>query len=161
MSSLIRLATNDDAQGIIDLIARCYADYPPNILDVDTEEPELKTPASSFDGFWVLEVRNEILGSIAATNLWTKVRPHCQDAVEMKKYYIHPKVRGSGEGRKLHDVFLEYVKGQKINKVVLWTDTRFSLAHKVYEHMGYIKTGQTRELNDISQTTEFHFELNL
>lgn len=153
MCSLIRLATNDDAEGIINLIARCYADYPPNTLDVEVEEPELKTPASSFDSFWVLEAKGQILGSIAATNY--------ENEVEMKKYYIHPKIRGTGEGRKLHDIFLNYVRGQGVSRIVLWTDTRFSLAHKVYQHMGYIKTGKTRELHDISETTEFHFELNL
>ena len=78
MCSLIRLATNDDAEGIINLIARCYADYPPNTLDVEVEEPELKTPASSFDSFWVLEAKGQILGSIAATNY--------KNEVEMKKY---------------------------------------------------------------------------
>ena len=153
MSSQLRPAIDEDADGIIALIARCYADYPPNVLDVDGEEPELRTPASSFDWFWVLEVNGEILGSIAAANYG--------DAIEMKKYYIHPKLRGTGQGRKLHEAFLDYVRQQGVHKIVLWTDTRFDLAHKVYTHMGYRPTGQLRELHDISETTEFHFEMTL
>jgi hypothetical protein len=35
------------------------------------------------------------------------------------------------------------------------------LTHKVYTHLGYRPTGQTRELHDISQTTELEFEMTL
>jgi N-acetylglutamate synthase-like GNAT family acetyltransferase len=153
MPHQLRPATDHDSPGIITLIARCYADYPPNVLDVDNEEPELRTPATSFDGFWVLEVDGEILGSIAAA--------HYTDKIELKKYYVHPRLRGTGQGSKLNDVFLDYVRQQGVHKIVLWTDTRFDLAHKVYTHLGYRPTGQTRELHDISQTTELEFEMTL
>jgi putative acetyltransferase len=152
-STNLRPATDSDADGVIALIARCYADYPPNVLDVDGEEPELRTPASSFDGFWVVEQHGEIVGCIAAANYG--------DHIEMKKYYVHPKMRGAGQGSKLHQLFLDYVRLQGVHKIELWTDTRFDLAHKVYTHMGYRPTGQSRELHDISDTTEFHFEMML
>ncbi|MBC8370322.1 MAG: GNAT family N-acetyltransferase [Planctomycetes bacterium] len=152
-STILRLASDSDSAGIIALIARCYADYPPNVLDVDGEEPELRTPASSFDGFWVLEQDSEIVGCISASNNG--------DHIEMKKYYVHPKMRGTGQGGKLHDVFLEYVRSQKVSRIELWTDTRFELAHLVYTHMGYRQTGVTRELHDISETTEYQFEMRV
>ncbi|MDP6962970.1 MAG: GNAT family N-acetyltransferase [Planctomycetota bacterium] len=153
MATQLRAALNSDSEQIIDLIARCYADYPPNVLDVDGEEPELRSPASSFDGFWVLEQDGEIVGCIAAANYGAHI--------EMKKYYVHPKMRGTGQGRLLHTVFLNYALEQGVSKIELWTDTRFELAHHVYTHLGYRQTGRTRELHDLSETTEFHFEMVL
>ena len=38
MTETLRPATDDDSAGIIALIAACYAEYPPNVLDVDAEE---------------------------------------------------------------------------------------------------------------------------
>ena len=35
--------------------------------------------------------------------------------------------------------------------------TRFTRAHRFYERSGYERTGRTRELHDISNTTEYHF----
>jgi putative acetyltransferase len=69
-------------------------------------------------------------------------------------------MRGTGQGSKLHQVFLDYVRLQGVRKIELWTDTRFELAHLVYTHLGYRQTGLTRELHDISETTEFHFDMS-
>ena len=45
--------------------------------------------------------------------------------------------------------------------VELWTDTRFTLAHRVYQALGYRPSGRTRELHDLSQTTEYHYAKRL
>ena len=38
-----------------------------------------------------------------------------------------------------------------------WSDTRFLDAHRLYERLGYVRTGETRDLHDLSNTTEFFF----
>lgn len=47
------------------------------------------------------------------------------------------------------------------SKVILWTDTRFKEAHKMYLKMDYEKSKNTRRLYDISGTVEYNFVKNL
>jgi len=39
----------------------------------------------------------------------------------------------------------------------LWTDSRFTDAHRLYARLGWGPTGATRELHDLSATTELEF----
>lgn len=39
----------------------------------------------------------------------------------------------------------------------LWSDTRFHDAHRLYAGLGWERTGETRELHDPSDTTEYRF----
>jgi RimJ/RimL family protein N-acetyltransferase len=38
-----------------------------------------------------------------------------------------------------------------------WTDTRFADAHRLYARLGYERQPEMRDLNDLSNSTEFHF----
>lgn len=147
-----RPAVDADSEGIIALIAACYAEYPPNVLDVDAEEPELRAPASRFEAFWVLEdAEQRIVGCIALATLIPGQR------IELKKCYVSNDLRGGGWGRRLIEQVEDWARERAIPEVELWTDNRFTLAHKVYAKIGYVQTGETRDLNDLSQTTEFQF----
>ena len=127
-----RPATDDDSAGVIDLIARVFAEYPGCVLDVDREEPELRTPASSFDRFWVVEENGTVVGCIACALHG--------DVVELVEATAHD-------------------HGARI--IEFWSDTRFVTAHAVYEHFGYSRTGRTRDLHDLSNTTEYHYAKRL
>ena len=149
---LFREAVDADSEGVIALIAACYAEYPPNVLDVDAEEPELRAPASRFEAFWVLESEcGRIVGCIALATLIPGQR------IELKKCYVSHELRGGGWGRKLIEQVEDWARQRGIPEVELWTDTRFTLAHKVYSRIGYQQTGETRDLHDLSQTTEYRF----
>ena len=39
----------------------------------------------------------------------------------------------------------------------LWSDIRFREAHAFYQALGYSQTGGTRDLHDLSNSTEYHF----
>ncbi|MCP4091859.1 MAG: GNAT family N-acetyltransferase [Planctomycetes bacterium] len=156
MSLEVREAVDEDSEGIIALIDSCYREYPPNILDVDLEEPELRAPASRYPAFWVIEDEvGQIVGCIAL-----QVREP-QQRIELKKCYVHKSQRGAGLGRDLVQQVEDWARAQGCPEVELWTDTRFKLAHRVYTALGYEPSGRTRDLHDLSQTTEFHFLKNL
>ncbi|HJM39411.1 MAG TPA: GNAT family N-acetyltransferase [Planctomycetota bacterium] len=147
----IRPASNEDSAGIIALIAACYSEYPPNVvLLVDEEEPELRTPASSFDGFWVLEAEGKVCGCVAATKTG--------ETVELKKMYLVKELRGRLWAQKLQVIVVNFAK-EKGCSLELWTDTRFHRAHAFYSKCGWQKTGETRELHDFADTTEYRFIL--
>ncbi|MHC4670063.1 MAG: GNAT family N-acetyltransferase [Planctomycetota bacterium] len=145
----VRPATDADADGVIDLIARVFAEYPGCVLDVDAEEPELRAPGSRFDRFWVAEERGAVVGCIACAL-------H-DDLVELKKLYLDRRARGRGLARDLVDLVERTAREHGVSRIELWSDTRFETAHRVYEHLGYTRSGRTRDLHDLSRTTEYHF----
>lgn len=145
----LRAATDADSEGVIALIGRAFAEYEGCVLDVDREEPDLRAPASSFDRFWVVEEKGEILGTGACSI-------HA-DRVEVKKIYVDPRLRGRGWGRTLIKRVEQTAREVGRDRVDAWSDTRFTTAHAVYEHLGYVRQPETRDLHDLSRTTEHHF----
>lgn len=145
----IRPATDADSDGVIAVIARAYAEYPGCVLDVDREEPALRAPASSFDRFWVVEEKGAVVGCVGCALGAT---------AELKKLYLDAHFRGRGLGRDLIALVEEAARASGARRIELWSDTRFKTAHAVYERCGYRKTGRTRDLHDLSNSTEYHFE---
>ncbi len=145
----IRPASDADAAGVIAVIARAYAEYPGCVLDVDREETALKRPASSFDRFWVVEEGGRVGGCVGLS---------LGEPAELKKLYLDAALRGRGLGRELIALVEETARAAGARRIELWSDTRFLTAHAVYERCGYRRTGRTRDLHDLSHTTEYHFE---
>jgi putative acetyltransferase len=145
----VRPGTDADSAGVIALIAGVFREYPGCVLDVDREEPGLRAPASAFDRFWVLEEKGRVAGCVACA--------FAEDHVELKKLYLEKKVRGRGHARRLVALVEEQALARGVSRIELWSDTRFADAHGLYEHLGYEHTGRTRDLHDLSDTTEFHY----
>jgi putative acetyltransferase len=148
----IRPALDADADGVIALIARVYAEYPGCILDVDREEPALRAPASSFDRFWVVEEGGTVVGCVGCS---------LGQVAQLKKLYLDARIRGRGLGRELIALVEAEAVAHGAKRIELWSDTRFATAHAVYGRCGYRRTGRTRELHDLSNTVEYHFEREL
>ena len=156
----IRPATDHDAAAVIDLIGRVYAEFPGCILDVDREEPRLRAPASLYAGFWVLEdSERRVLGCVGCDV--REAEPPSRFVFELVKLYLDPSLRGHGLGRRLVEVVESHVRSLGLPRIELWSDTRFTTAHAVYERMGYRRTGRVRDLHDLSSSTEWHFEKEL
>jgi len=146
----IRAARDEDAAQVIDLIARVYAEYPGCVLDVEREEPGLAAPASRFDRFWVLvDEADRVRGTVACA-----LYP---DHAELKKLYLDARARGAGSGRRLIELVETEARAAGLPRIELWSDLRFETAHAVYLRLGYRATGRTRDLHDLSHTTEAHF----
>ena len=150
----LRPARDDDADGVIALIAAVFAEYPGNVLDVDGEEPGLRAPASSYRGFWVVERDRRILG--CAAHAWDPDHP-AGPTLELKKIYLDRSLRGHGWGRRLIDAAEADATALGARRLVAWSDTRFETAHRVYEALGYRPSGRSRELHDLSNSTELEF----
>ena len=145
----LRPARDSDSAGVIGLIAGVFAEYEGCVLDVDREEPELRAPATNYDRFWVVDDDGEIVGC-SACSLRLPV-------VEMKKIYLDARHRGKGWGRRLIGIIEKTADDLGATRLEAWSDTRFTQAHSVYEHLGYERGPSTRFLHDISQTEEYFF----
>jgi N-acetylglutamate synthase-like GNAT family acetyltransferase len=152
----VRAALDSDAPQIERLIGDIWAEYG-CVLDTDIEEQYLLTPAGYFHArsgeFWVVEDPDRIVATVA-------VMMNGDGIAELKSLYVHQEHRGSGLGERLTMLAIGLAKQRDARKMVFWTDTRFTAAHRLYERLGFTKTG-TRELDDINNTTEFGFVLPL
>src|SRR5436190_1622034 len=146
----IRAALDSDAPQIVRLIGDIWAEYG-CVLDTGIEEQYLLSPAEYFHArggeFWVVEAADRIIATVAVM----MIEDHM---AELKSLYVHHEYRGAGLGERLTRLAMDKALKQGADKMMLWTDTRFASAHRLYERLGFAKTG-TRELDDINNTTEF------
>ncbi|HEX5493146.1 MAG TPA: GNAT family N-acetyltransferase [Mycobacteriales bacterium] len=149
-----RPVCDGDSAGLVALIGGCWAEYPGVLLDVDGEEPWLRAPASAYARWggrmWVVAGTGSLLGCVG-------VRPHGPDMMELKSLYVHATARRHGLGARLTRLVEDTARSAGAHRVDLWSDSRFLDAHRFYSRLGYRRTGRTRELRDLSDTTEYEF----
>jgi GNAT superfamily N-acetyltransferase len=153
---VLRAGRDDDAAGFIALIGACWAEYPGCILDLDGEVPELRALASYFrdqgGALWAAERDGRVIGMVGA-------RPLNDDdaAWEICRMYVDGAARGIGLAADLLRTAEHHAVAAGAQRLVLWTDTRFTRAHGFYEKQGYVRQGSIRILDDISNSLEFRY----
>lgn len=154
----VRSARDDDANDLIALIGGCFAEYPGCVLDVDGEIPELRGIASYAQrrggAFWAVESDGTVVACVGAM-------PTADRGVELVKLYVHADARRNGLGRRLIGQVETFAHDRQASHIGLWTDTRFTAAHRAYEACGYVRQRATRALNDKSNTVEYHYRKTL
>jgi RimJ/RimL family protein N-acetyltransferase len=153
----LRAARDADADALVALIGAAYAEYPGCVLDLDGVDADLRAPAAEAarrDGpWWVVERHGRIIGSVGAGPL------RSDGCVELKRLYLDAQVRGQGLATALVGLVLRHAAAVGARRVDLWSDTRFTAAHRRYEQLGFRRTGEERDLDDPSHTTEYRFVL--
>jgi putative acetyltransferase len=151
----IRPARDEDAQDLFGLLTLCFAEYPGCFTDPHGDLPDLRAPASSFarkDGaFWVIEDQR---GRVCACVAVDYPQAH---VAELHRLYVRPDCRKRGLGGMLVRLVEDHAQGRKAQTIIFWSDTRFTNAHRLYERLGYVRTGETRDLGDVSNSVEFFF----
>lgn len=155
---MIRPVTDADSAALIRLIGAAWAEYPGCVLDVDGEEPWLRAPATAHAAqggrMWVAEWAGQVVGCVG-------LRPVAPDTVELKRLYVAAAARRRGLGQRLTGLVEAEARRRGAARVELWSDTRFTDAHRLYQRLGYERLSQTRALHDRSDTTELHFARRL
>lgn len=166
MTPPLRPGRDADADGLIALIGACWGEYPGIVLDVDGEVPELRALASYFAGaggaLWVAEAGGTIVGMIG-------VRPAAGPDVppgppvpilrtwEICKLYLARDRRGTGLAEALLRRAETHAVAAGAARLLLWSDTRFTRAHRFYEKHHYLRAGPIRALHDLSNSLEFGY----
>ncbi len=154
----VRPVTDADSAALIALIGRCWAEYPGCVLDVDGEEPWLRAPASAYadrgGAFEVVEFEGELVACVG-------LLPEHGGAVSLHSLYVAAPARRRGLGAELVDRVETAACRRGASRVELWSDTRFTEAHRLYERLGYTRLPGSRELRDRSNTVEYHFAKDL
>ena len=158
MNVKIRDARDDDSDGLIRLLGDCFSEYPGCVLDVEGEAPELISPATwhkeAGGRLWVAEGDGTIVGCVA-------ILPEAERSAELKKLYVSSELRRLGLGACLCGLVEAEARSRGATTVILWSDTRFEDAHRLYEGRGYERGPDTRELHDASKSVEYYFRRSL
>jgi putative acetyltransferase len=148
----VRAARPGDVPAVRAIIARVYADYR-YLLDTEREDTHLRDPVGYFaEGggcMWVADVGGVVAGSAA-------VKVQGADA-EIKSVYVAHEFRRRGLARRLTTTAVEHARARGC-RVTLWSDTLFHEAHRLYESMGFVRTG-TRRVSIVNTFDEFRYEL--
>lgn len=141
-----------DIPGMLALIAEVFAEYD-CVLNTEADDPYLLTADTYFrEGggeFWVLEDSGLVRATVG-------VLLH-EDAGELKTLYVQKSLRRRGWGRRLTELAMSHARDAGKPRMILWSDTRFRDAHRLYRHMGFSEFG-IRILRDTNNSTEFGFE---
>lgn len=151
-----RPAADADADGLIALVGAAYAEYPGCVLDLPGIDADLLHPATAAAAagghWWVVE--DQGAGVVATIGAGPRDE---QGDVELKRLYVAASHRRRGIAAQLVARVEAHAAEVSAQRVVLWSDTRFTDAHRFYERLGYLDTGRRRDLHDPSQTTEINF----
>ena len=150
----VRPAGRADAPGVIELIGRVYLEYG-FVYVPEVEVPDLlrfdQHYAAPRGAFFVVREDNVVVGSVGVARL-------DGGSAELHRLYLDSRLRGRGTGRALVEAVLEWCRTQNIPRLILWSDTRFDQAHRLYERMGFQRTGERVLPDDLNQTREYGFE---
>ena len=150
---IVREANDSDSDAIISLIDNIYDEYQGCVLLVDDEEPELRSPASSYQKlggrFWVAVCNDNICGTVALT---PTDAPH---VARSNKLYVSSVARSRGIGEAMCNL-VERTAKEDLNAemMMLYTDSRFLKAHRLYERLGYERQPGLLHRADASQSVE-------
>jgi putative acetyltransferase len=153
---IIRRVVDSDAQDLFGLLSLCFADYPGCYVDPHDDLPDLREPSTCFtkhDGaFWAVEDER---GRVCACVGVDFPEP---GMAELHRLYVRPDQRGKGLGSQLVRHVEEQARSRGTTRMVLWSDTRFTTAHRLYTNLGYVRREGQRELGDVSNSSEYGFE---
>jgi putative acetyltransferase len=148
-------ATRADVPDVLALLARIWREYNfvwapeiefPDLFDFDAYY------AAPRGAFWV--VRDEagrVVGCVGVDRVEN-------GTAEIHRVYLDAHLRGRGLGRMLVETALAWARQHGFARMVLWSDTRFTQSHRLYDRMGFVRLGERTVPNDPNDSREFRFE---
>jgi putative acetyltransferase len=158
VSPILRVAEDRDAQDLFGLLTLCFADFPGCFVDPHDDLKDLLTPGAGRknDGLlWVTEDESGRVCACASVDF-----PEAGTA-ELHRLYVRPDRQGRGLGSSLVRSVERHAREKGATRLILWSDTRFTDAHRLYRKLGYTQTDRQRDLGDISNSSEYFFEKTL
>lgn len=157
MNFEIRAATNDDLNGIIQIIDNHYKKYNDfvnlNFYDKDLNDLD-KNYFHKNGFFWVACHESKIIAFIAFI-------PKDDNICEVKRVYTDPLFHGTEISYALMKNLICFIKTKNYKKIILWSDTRYTKSHLFFIKNGFKKI-KTQEFFDADNAYRaILFEKNL
>jgi GNAT superfamily N-acetyltransferase len=152
--AVVEVGSRADVPGVIELIGRVFAEYG-FLYDPAVEVPDLLDFERHYQpphgGFFVLRRDQVIAGSVGIERLG-------DGTAELHRLYLDAALRGQGTGQALVEAALRWCRAEGVSHLILWSDTRFDRAHRLYDRMGFHQTGHRILPGDANESEEYRFE---
>ncbi len=154
----LRAGRDEDSAALIALIGDAWSEYPGCVLDVDGEEPWLRAPATAYQelngSLWVVTVDGAVVACAG-------MKPAGTGVVELKSLYVAAKARRQGLGELLSELveLAAAAAGRAPDRVVERLSVRRRAPALLASRLPRLP--RTRELHDLSNTTEYAFAKEL
>ena len=157
--SELTAATSADTAEVLALLRRIWDEYG-FIWAPEVEFPDLFEFDAHYappqGAFWV--VRDDATGRVVGS---VGIDLVDDTTAEIHRLYLDAHLRGRGLGRALMEQALGWCRKHGITRLVLWSDTRFTHSHRLYERMGFARLGERTVPDDINESREYRFERNV
>ena len=162
----VRRVEDADGPALTALVGAAYDEYACGPLDPEVFDADLVTPASmareSGRSWWVVIRSGPDPTLVASVAHGPLRRPGDAAAtMELHRLYLAPDVRGLGLATALLEGIVTEAREAGAAALEAWSDTRLPDAHRRYLALGFVHTGDRRELGDPAGTTELRFVLPL
>ncbi len=155
---MISEAKNEDKDRIIRIIDSIYREYGDSIC-LEKADADLLDIESNYQReggmFWKFIKDGEIIGTVAV------YKDKRSSGAWLKRMYVVKPCRGQGVADRLMKMVIDWCIERGLEKISLWSDTRFIRGHAFYEKYGFVK-GIVQDRNDGNMPySEFYFEKNI
>ena len=104
------------------------------------------------DRVWVCEHGQEIVGFLAGVDRG--------DSLQLRYFILLPEYRGMGLGKRLMDLFMDYVRERGYRKAYLWTTNEQQAAISLYTRYGFQLTEEKESMAFGKPLAERKYEFN-
>ncbi len=118
--------------------------------DVLHPEDAYPPPDHCFD---VALIGDEVVGTVGG-----EAR---EGVAELKRLYLRDRCRGLGIGRALAERFLAWARSRGCTRAILWSDKRFTDAHRLYGKLGFRVMSERICETDPDKSSEWGYTLDL
>lgn len=136
-----------DRDGVIALIDGVLREYGQRVHLADADADLLDIPGRYPGRGGAFVVLADPGGRILGTHAALPLDP-AAGVVTFRRLYLHPELRGGGQGRRLMDWAIGWAEARGFVTISFWSDALFHRAHRFFEHMGFSRTGEERTMHD-------------
>jgi ribosomal protein S18 acetylase RimI-like enzyme len=126
-----------DRDGFARLVSDTLAEYGFTVDPV--LEADLDDPQARYQAIWVATQNDQVVGSVAMRVLEDGT------TAELKRMYLQSSYRGRGLGRALLDEAITWARQGPCRTIVLDTSQAMITAQRLYESVGFQRTGTRTE----------------
>ena len=91
---------------------------------------------SELDSVWVAEDAGKIVGFLLLMH-------RAEGEAQLRYFILDPAYRGIGLGKKLSQLYMQFLKEKRYNRSYLWTTDELLAAANIYKKMGFLLTEET------------------
>lgn len=161
----VRPVETRDLPSIYALIGACYEEFGFRLNLEDECEQHMKDPGAYFrahgGGYWVVRDGSGLVRATVALYLHDRAQGDQRPKVaELKSMYVDKTWRRRGVGRMLVRMVIDEARQRGCDRMELWSDTRFTPAHAMYESIGFERFDE-RAIDDSNNSVEYGYRATI